>query len=111
QPAEEVMAEYANPQPLVRAESVAANLSDPKVRLIEVDVDTAAYDTGHIPGAIAWNWKTDLETDLMRDIADEEGIQRLLSRAGVDKDTTIVLYGANNNWCAGYAPSLPEYSG
>ena len=84
QPEEEVMAEYANPDALVPTDWVAENMRDPKVRLIEVDVDTAAYDTGHIPGAIAWNWKTDLETDLMRDIDDEEGIQKLLSRAGVD---------------------------
>ena len=63
-------------------------MRDPKVRLVEVDVDTAAYDTGHLPGAVGWNWKTDLETPLQRDIADKEGLEKLLSKAGVDKNTT-----------------------
>jgi len=111
QPEEDVMAEYANQDALVSTEWVAEHMRDPKVRLIEVDVDTAAYDTGHIPGAVGWNWKTDLETELMRDIADEEGLQKLLSRAGVDKDTTIVLYGDNNNWFAAYALWVLEYYG
>jgi len=79
--------------------------------LIEVDVDTAAYDTGHIPGAVGWDWKNDLETQVMRNIADKEGIQNLLSQAGADKDTTIVLYGDNNNWFAAYALWLLEYYG
>ncbi|TMB66371.1 MAG: hypothetical protein E6J43_10575 [Chloroflexi bacterium] len=111
QPEEDVMAEYANTDALVPTEWVAENMRDPKVRLIEVDVDTAAYDTGHIPGAVAWNWKNDLETELQRDIADKEGLERLLSKAGVDKDTTIVVYGDNNNWFAAYALWVLEYYG
>jgi len=81
------------------------------VRLIEVDVDTAAYDTGHIPGAVGWNWKADLETQLMRNVADKDGIEQLLSQAGVDKDTTVVLYGDNNNWFAAYALWVLQYYG
>ena len=69
------MADYANPGSLVSTQWVADNMKDPKVRLIEVDVDTAAYETGHIPGAVAWDWKKDLETDVMRNIADKEGIE------------------------------------
>ena len=73
------MAEYARPDSLVSTQWVADNLNNPKVRLIEVDVDTAAYETAHIPGAVGWNWKHDLETDVMRNIADKSGIERLLS--------------------------------
>jgi thiosulfate/3-mercaptopyruvate sulfurtransferase len=103
------MADYHRPESLVTTDWVAEHLSDPKVRLIEVDVDTAAYDTGHIPGAVGWNWKSDLETNVVRDVADKAGIERLLSQAGVDDDTTIVLYGDNNNWFAAYALWLLEY--
>jgi thiosulfate/3-mercaptopyruvate sulfurtransferase len=110
-PEEEIMAEYANPDALVSTEWVAENMRDPKVRLVEVDVDTAAYDTGHLPGAVGWNWKTDLETPLQRDIADKEGLEKLLSRAGVDKNTTLVLYGDNSNWFAAYALWVLEYYG
>jgi len=105
------MTDYANPDSLVSTQWVADNMKDPKVRLIEVDVDTAAYDTGHLPGAVAWDWKKDLETDLMRNIADKEGMERLLSQAGVDKNTTVVLYGDNNNWFAAYALWVLEYYG
>ena len=103
------MADYARPKSLVTTDWVAQHTNDPKVRLIEVDVDTAAYDTGHIPGAVGWNWKEDLETNVVRDVADKEGIERLLSQAGADDDTTIVLYGDNNNWFAAYALWLLEY--
>lgn len=105
------MADYARPDSIVTTDWVAEHLNDPKVRLIEVDVDTAAYETGHAPGAVGWNWKSDLETHVVRDVADKEGIEKLLSQAGVDKDTTIVLYGDNNNWFAAYALWLLEYYG
>ena len=105
------MADYAKPDSLVATEWVAEHLNDPKVRLIEVDVDTAAYDTGHAPGAVGWNWKSDLETHVLRDVADKEGIESLLSQAGVDKNTTIVLSGDNNNWFAAYALWLLKYYG
>jgi thiosulfate/3-mercaptopyruvate sulfurtransferase len=105
------MADYARPESLVSTQWVADNLKNPKVLLIEVDVDTAAYDTGHIPGAVGWNWKTDLETQVMRNIADKSGIENLLSQAGADKDTTVVVYGDNNNWFAAYALWVLEYYG
>jgi thiosulfate/3-mercaptopyruvate sulfurtransferase len=105
------MADYARPDSIVSTDWVAEHLNDPKVRLIEVDVDTAAYETGHAPGAVGWNWKSQLETEVMRDIADKEGIEKLLSDAGVDKDTTVILYGDNNNWFAAYALWLIEYYG
>jgi thiosulfate/3-mercaptopyruvate sulfurtransferase len=105
------MADYARPDSLVSTQWVADNLKNPRVRLIEVDVDTAAYDTGHIPGAAGWHWKNDLETHVVRDVADKQGIERLLSAAGVEPDTTIILYGDNNNWFAAYALWLLEYYG
>jgi thiosulfate/3-mercaptopyruvate sulfurtransferase len=105
------MADYANPDALVTTDWAADHLDDPKVRLIEVDVDTAAYDTGHAPGAVGWNWKSQLETEVMRDIADTDGINNLLADAGVNDDTTIVLYGDNNNWFAAYALWLLKYYG
>ena len=105
------MGDYARPESLVSTQWVADNLNNPKVRLIEVDVDTAAYDTGHAPGAVGWNWKSDLETHLTRNIADKEGIEKLLSQAGVDNDTTVILYGDNNNWFAAYALWVLMYYG
>ena len=71
--------------------------------MIEVSVDHTAFDQGHIPGAVALNWFRDLEEHPQRDIASQGKIERLLSDAGVSPDTTIVVYGDNNNWFAAYA--------
>jgi thiosulfate/3-mercaptopyruvate sulfurtransferase len=73
------------------------------VRLIEVDVDTTQYETGHIPGAVAFNWQTQLQNQTLRDIATKEEFEALLSEAGVTPETHVVLYGDNNNWFAAYA--------
>ncbi|MEE9125490.1 MAG: sulfurtransferase [candidate division NC10 bacterium] len=97
------MADYTHPETLVETQWVADNLKDPKIRLVEVDVDTAAYGEGHIPGAIGWNWKTDLEEQLERDILRPDTFEKLLSRSGIANDTTVILYGDNNNWFATYA--------
>ncbi|MBV9281877.1 MAG: sulfurtransferase [Chloroflexi bacterium] len=88
---------------LVTTEWVADHLDDPKVRLVEVDVDTSAYDTGHVRGAVGWNWKTDLQRHPVRDIPDKGEWEQLLGRSGVANDTTVVLYGDNNNWFAAFA--------
>ena len=88
---------------LVSTEWVASNLNDPKVKLIEVDVDTMAYDEGHIEGAVGFNWTSQLQDQLRRDIAGKGDIEKLLSEAGVSNDDTVVLYGDNNNWFAAYA--------
>ncbi|HVC32220.1 MAG TPA: sulfurtransferase [Chloroflexota bacterium] len=96
-------ASYAHPEALVDTTWVAEHLSDPKVRIIEVDVDTAAYDTGHAPGAVGWNWQTDLSDRVRRDLISKSDLQRLLGGAGVGADTTVVLYGDNNNWFAAWA--------
>jgi thiosulfate/3-mercaptopyruvate sulfurtransferase len=97
------MGGYANPEALVETDWLEAHLDDPKVRVIEVDEDTTAYEKGHIRGAIAWNWSTDLHQPVGREYVDAEGLSALLSKAGVGPDTTVVLYGGNNNWFAAYA--------
>ena len=68
-----------------------------------MDVDTAAYDQGHIPGAVGWNWTKQLNDRLTRDILNKEQMQRLLGESGISRNTTVVLYGDNNNWFATYA--------
>jgi thiosulfate/3-mercaptopyruvate sulfurtransferase len=102
---------YAHPEALVETSWVAEHLNDPKVRLVEVDVDTAAYDTGHISGAVGWNWQRDTQDTLVRDIPDEAALEALLGCSGIGNDTTIVLYGDNNNWFATYAFWLLKYYG
>jgi thiosulfate/3-mercaptopyruvate sulfurtransferase len=96
---------------LVTTQWVADNLNAPGYRLVEVDVDTTQYEQGHIPGAIAFNWQTQLQDQIARDIISKEGIEQLLSEAGVTPDTHILLYGDNNNWFAAYALWLLNYYG
>ena len=97
------MAEYANPNSLVSTDWVAEHGSEANVRLVEVDVDTAAYDQGHIAGAVGWNWQSQLQTTLQRDVISKEGLEQLLGGSGISNDTTIILYGDNNNWFAAWA--------
>src|SRR5262249_795789 len=94
---------YARPQALVETSWVAERLSDPTIRFVEVDVDTTAYGTGHIPGALGWDWRQDLQRRPVRDIPTREEWERLLSRSGIANDTTVVLYGDNSNWFAAFA--------
>ena len=105
------MAEYANPDVVVSTDWVAENLDNPNVRLVEVDVDTEAYATGHIPGAVGWNWTTQLEAQVQRDIPSHEDWQELLRASGIGNDTKIVLYGDNNNWFATFAYWLARMFG
>ncbi len=97
------MAEYAHPESLVSTDWVAEHGNDGNVRLIEVDVDTAAYEQGHIAGAVGWNWQSQLQQSVRRDVISKEEMEGLLGAAGVGNDTTIVLYGDNNNWFAAWA--------
>ena len=96
---------------LVSTSWAREHLEDPKVRFLEVDVDTDAYDTGHLPGATGINWKSQLTDPVMRDLVSREELQSLLRAAGVDDDTTIVLYGDNNNWFAAWAYWQLRYQG
>ncbi len=88
---------------LVSADWVAENLSNPSVAIIEVDEDTTLYAQGHIENAITFHWRDDLQDGLRRDIISKEGFEALLSKNGIANDTTVVLYGGNNNWFAAYA--------
>jgi thiosulfate/3-mercaptopyruvate sulfurtransferase len=94
---------YADPEVLVSTDWVAQHGNDPNVRIVEVDVDTAAYDGGHVPGAVAWNWMTQLCDTLIRDIVPKAQLEELLGRSGIRPETTVVLYGDNNNWFAAWA--------
>src|SRR5579872_5741526 len=94
---------YAHPEVLVDTEYVANHLNDGAFRLVEVDVDTLAYEHGHIPGAVGWNWQTQLEDTVRRDIPSREDWEGLLSEAGIGNATRVVLYGDNNNWFAAFA--------
>ncbi len=97
------MAEYAHPETLVSTQWVADHANDPKVRVAEVDVDTKAYDEGHVPGAIGWAWNTQLCDTVRRDILSKEQFEELMSSSGISPDTTLVIYGDNNNWFAAWA--------
>jgi thiosulfate/3-mercaptopyruvate sulfurtransferase len=105
------MAEYATPEVLVSTEWVAAHGKDSGLRLVEVDVDTSAYDQGHIDGATAWNWQTELQDAIRRDLSDPQAFETLLGKAGISPETTIVLYGDNNNWFAAWAFWQLKYYG
>lgn len=88
--------------PLVTTEWLGKNLNDPKIRVIEVSVNPGVYERGHIPGAVNFSWHTDLNDTVRRDIVGKEQFQALLSKAGVDKDSTVILYGDTNNWFAAW---------
>jgi len=88
---------------LVSTDWVQENLSNPNVVLIEVDEDTSLYEKGHIQGAITFHWREDLQDGLIRDLISKEKFEALLSKNGISNDSTVVLYGGNNNWFATYA--------
>ena len=90
-------------QVLVDADWVEGHLEDPKIVLVEVDEDTAAYDKNHIKGAVRLDWKKDLQDPVRRDFVSKEQFEALLSERGIGNDDTVVLYGGNNNWFAAYA--------
>jgi thiosulfate/3-mercaptopyruvate sulfurtransferase len=79
--------------------------------LVEVDEDTDAYAQGHIPGAIAFNWRTDLQDPLRRDFIGPDAFAELMDRSGIGNDTRVVFYGGNNNWFAAYAYWYFRYYG
>ncbi|MGB0036485.1 MAG: sulfurtransferase [Candidatus Acidiferrales bacterium] len=105
------MTEYKHPEVLVSTEWASQHLNDAKIRLVEVDVDTTAYDQGHIPGAIGWNWQTQLQDNVRRDLIEKSALEALLGRSGISNDTTVLLYGDNNNWFAAYALWQLKYYG
>jgi thiosulfate/3-mercaptopyruvate sulfurtransferase len=105
------MGDYSHPEALVSTQWVSEHLDDPKVRLVEVDVDTSAYDKGHIKNAVGWNWQSQLQDNVRRDLLGREAFERLMSTSGISNETTVVLYGDNNNWFAAYALWQLNYFG
>jgi len=96
------MSDYSNPEVLVSTNWVKENLGQPKIKMVEIDVDTKAYDAGHVRGAIAFNWQTQLQDQVSRDIISKTEFEKLVSQAGISPDDTVILYGDNNNWFAAY---------
>jgi len=105
------MAEYSHPESLVTTDWVAEHGNDANVRLVEVDVDTSAYHEGHIAGAVGWNWQSQLQASLRRDLISGPELEALLGVAGIDNNTTVILYGDNNNWFAAWAFWQLKYYG
>lgn len=96
---------------LVSTEWLAGNADSADIRIIEVDEDTDAYGVGHIAGAIAWHWADDLHDRPRRELISQEQVAALLAKSGVGPNTTVVLYGGNNNWFAAYAYWTLKYRG
>ena len=96
------MTNYAHPEILVETDWVKQNLGKPGIKLVEVDVDTQAYDAGHIPGAVGFNWQSQLQDQVCRDIIGKQEFEQLLGGAGISPSDTVILYGDNNNWFATY---------
>ena len=97
------MAEYANSGMLADTAWVADHAGDPAIRVVEVDVDTKAYDEGHVPNAVGWSWNTQLCDTVCRDIIPKDKFEQLMGRSGISNTTTVILYGDNNNWFAAWA--------
>ncbi len=97
------MADYAHPEMLVSTDWVAAHAGDANVRTVEVDVDTEEYSKGHVAGAAGWSWQTQLCDTVQRDIISKADLEKLLGGTGISNDTTVILYGDNNNWFAAWA--------
>jgi len=96
------MTGYAHPDALVETEWLAERLDDPAIRIVEANFDLGSYAEDHLPGAVGWSWKDDFQHPLRNDLPDRAGIEELLGRSGIGHDTTVVLYGGQNNWYAGF---------
>ena len=97
------VSEYARPEAVVSTDWVQERCGREGVVVVEVDEDTAAYEQGHVPGAIAWNWQSALRDQTRRDILSRSDFERLMGASGITPETTVVLYGDNNNWFAAWA--------
>ena len=96
-------AEYAEPGRLVSGEWLQERLGQPGLVVVESDEDVLLYETGHIPGSVKVDWHTELNDPVVRDYVDGAGFAELLSRKGISRDDTVVIYGDKNNWWAAYA--------
>ncbi|MDX2137740.1 MAG: sulfurtransferase [Chloroflexota bacterium] len=97
-----ISAQDTAPEVLVTADWLEENLENPNVRIIEVSVNPGVFERGHIPGAVNFVWHTDFVDPVQRDIVSGERFQELLRAAGINEDTTVVLYGDSNNWFAAW---------
>ncbi len=104
------MGEFAR-DVLVNTDWLAENLDNPDIRVVDVDEDTEAFERGHIRNAVGLHWKNDLQDPVQRDFIGPEDFATLQDRIGVGTDTTVVLYGGNNNWFASYAYWYYRYYG
>ena len=102
---------FAHPEVLIDTDWVDAHREDADVRLVEVDVYGYAYESAHIPGALAWSWTTDLSDAVRRDILSKPQFEDLMERSGIANDTTVILYGDHNNWFAAWAFWQMKYYG
>jgi thiosulfate/3-mercaptopyruvate sulfurtransferase len=105
------MSDYAHPEMLVTTDWVAQHAGDPNVKIVEVDVDTTSYEKGHIRNAVGWNWQTDLNDRVRRDVIDPRSFAELNRAAGIRPEDTVVFYGDNNNWFAAWALWQFKYHG
>ena len=96
-------AEYAHPEVLVSTDWLAQNKELPNLVVVESDEDVLLYETGHIPGAVKIDWHTDLNDPVTRDYVQGEAFSELMSRVGISRDSTVVIYGDKSNWWASYA--------
>jgi thiosulfate/3-mercaptopyruvate sulfurtransferase len=96
------VATYSHPEVLVETDWVKQNLGKTGIKLVEIDVDTKAYDAGHIAGAGGFNWQTQLQDPVTRDIITKEAFEKLVGGAGISPSDTVIVYGDNNNWFAAY---------
>jgi thiosulfate/3-mercaptopyruvate sulfurtransferase len=85
------MSDYKHPEVLVSTDWVAQHLTEQNLRLIEVDVDTDSYNQGYIPGAVGWNWQTQLQDNIRRDLIEKSALEELLGQPGISNDTTVLL--------------------
>jgi thiosulfate/3-mercaptopyruvate sulfurtransferase len=103
---------YVHPEVLVDTQWAEEHLKDPKVRIAEVDYDSKAnYELGHIPGAVLFDWKNDINDPITRNVLSKESCQKLLQNTGINNDTTLLLYGDFNNWFAAFAFWVLKYYG
>jgi thiosulfate/3-mercaptopyruvate sulfurtransferase len=96
---------------LVSTDWLTENADTADIRIIEVDEDTDAYGVSHIPGSLAWHWSDDLHDWPRRELISQDQVAKLLAASGVGPETTVVLYGGNNNWFAAYAYWTLKYRG
>ena len=96
------LAGYAHPERLVTTEWLEAHKGTEGLVVLESNEDVLLYDTGHIPGAIKIDWHTELNDPVVRDYVEGEAFADLMSRKGISRDDTVVIYGDKSNWWAAY---------